>query len=165
MWSTPQVFLRFFFPILSFVLFLFFHHICRDLSATALVAENAGLTFFGSGYTILLYGDIGAGKTTFARHFISAFLDEENASVSSPTFTLDTTYVHPLSGVKLHHMDLYRIEKEEELNVLNLPKIYENATSLIEWPDRLHNTKYMPESYVVVHLLRGSENEVCGYDH
>ena len=123
-----------------------------NLLSTALIAQCAGDTFFGAGFTILLYGDIGTGKTTFARNFIGSYLEEDQPQVSSPTFTLDTTYIHPTTGLEMHHMDLYRIQNEGELEVLNLPHIFENSMSLVEWPSRLHNTKYFPKSYVAIHM-------------
>lgn len=84
----------------------------------------------------LLHGDLGAGKTVFAKG-IAAGLDIDPAEVNSPTFTL----VNQHEGrMRLYHLDLYRIEGEaDELRELGLEEMLNesNAVVLIEWPERL----------------------------
>ncbi|HWS40174.1 MAG TPA: tRNA (adenosine(37)-N6)-threonylcarbamoyltransferase complex ATPase subunit type 1 TsaE [Arenimonas sp.] len=83
---------------------------------------------------IYLYGDLGAGKSTFARAFIHALGFE--GSIKSPTYTLLEAY--PLGDNKnAVHMDLYRISEPDEIDFLALDS-YENsaAVMLIEWPEK-----------------------------
>lgn len=84
----------------------------------------------------LLEGDLGAGKTVFAKG-IAAGLDIDPADVTSPTFTL----VNAHDGrMRLYHLDLYRLEGElEEIYSLGLDEMLseENAVVLIEWAERL----------------------------
>ena len=89
------------------------------------------------GDTLLLVGEIGAGKTFFARALIQARLRAAGMSedVPSPTFTLVQTYS---DGVhELWHADLYRLGSPDEIVELGLDEAFESAICLIEWPEKL----------------------------
>jgi len=84
---------------------------------------------------VLLYGDLGAGKTLFAKGLSEGFGVTDVNEVSSPTFTLINEY----SGrVKIYHIDLYRIEPGR-LEGLGLEEIFDdpNAAVIVEWAERL----------------------------
>jgi tRNA threonylcarbamoyladenosine biosynthesis protein TsaE len=84
---------------------------------------------------VLLYGDLGAGKTIFAKGLAEGFGVADTDEVSSPTFTLINQY----SGrVKIYHIDLYRIETGA-LDGLGLEEIFDDpgAAVIIEWAERL----------------------------
>jgi tRNA threonylcarbamoyladenosine biosynthesis protein TsaE len=84
---------------------------------------------------VLLYGDLGAGKTLFAKGLAEGFGVTDVNEVSSPTFTLINEY----SGrVKIYHIDLYRIETGK-LEGLGLEEIFDdpNAAVIVEWAERL----------------------------
>lgn len=84
---------------------------------------------------ILLYGDLGAGKTLFAKGLADGFGVTDVDEVCSPTFTLINHYA---GRVKIYHIDLYRIETGA-LDGLGLEEIFDdpNAVVIIEWADRL----------------------------
>ena len=84
---------------------------------------------------ILLYGDLGAGKTVFAKGLAEGFGVTNVDEVSSPTFTLINQYE---GRVKIYHIDLYRIETGA-LDGLGLEEIFDdpNAAVIVEWADRL----------------------------
>jgi tRNA threonylcarbamoyl adenosine modification protein YjeE len=86
------------------------------------------------GDVITLSGDLGAGKTTFARALIRHLAGDETIEVPSPTFTLVQTYELP--RFPLIHADLYRVNSVAELAELGFDDVPDGAVVLIEWPDR-----------------------------
>ncbi len=86
------------------------------------------------GDTVLLTGDVGAGKTHFARALIQSLLDTPE-DVPSPTFTL--VQVYDGANCEIWHADLYRLGDPSEVDELGLIDAFDDAICLIEWPDRL----------------------------
>lgn len=116
-------------------------HNVKSLSGTARLAERFAKSLKG-GEIILLNGDLGAGKTTFAKSLLKSLGVKE--AVTSPTFTIMKRY----EGEKfsLNHFDLYRIESTEELEELGFDEYLSepNAISIVEWNkfERLSGTVY-----------------------
>jgi len=86
------------------------------------------------GDIIALSGELGAGKTTFARGFVRA-LTGKDEDVPSPTFTLVQTYDTPKG--EIWHCDLYRLAKPDDALELGLEDAFGSGICLIEWPERL----------------------------
>ena len=88
---------------------------------------------------IFLIGEIGVGKTTFARYLIND-LQEKNGEkiteVLSPTFNL--LYEYDLKGIKIMHYDLYRIRDEKELKQLGIFLDNQDTIKIIEWPQLIN---------------------------
>jgi tRNA threonylcarbamoyladenosine biosynthesis protein TsaE len=85
-----------------------------------------------AGWTLLLSGELGAGKSTFARAVICAA--GHGGPVPSPTYTLVEPYILPRATI--YHIDLYRISCEEELRYLGWHEC-DDGFRLVEWPDRV----------------------------
>ena len=104
------------------------------LDEAALVERAQQLAPVAShGLVVHLHGDLGAGKTTFARALLHALGVGER--VKSPTYSLIESYA--LACNAAHHLDLYRLADPEEVEWLGLPDLADrDALILIEWPER-----------------------------
>lgn len=108
-----------------------------------------------AGDCLLLSGEVGAGKTSFARAFIQTLCPGEQEIVS-PTFTLVQTY--PLKGGgQLWHFDLYRLRHEDELLETGLEEALEMGITLIEWPDMARPV--LPASALDIQIEHGTTEE------
>ncbi|MEW6257160.1 MAG: tRNA (adenosine(37)-N6)-threonylcarbamoyltransferase complex ATPase subunit type 1 TsaE [Pseudomonadota bacterium] len=104
-----------------------------DLAQTHLLAE-ALTPWLAAGDTLALSGDLGAGKTEFARALIRALAGDPDTEVPSPTFSLLLPYDLPRGRVV--HADLYRVEDPEELEEIGWQDAIEDAVLIVEWPER-----------------------------
>jgi tRNA threonylcarbamoyl adenosine modification protein YjeE len=107
--------------------------ILPDETATAVLAAHLA-ALAEPGDVIALRGDLGAGKTTFARAFIRARGAGEE-EVPSPTFTL--VQIYEAGAAATWHFDLYRLTAADEAWELGIEEAFASGISLIEWPDRL----------------------------
>lgn len=97
---------------------------------------------------ILLFGDVGAGKTTFTTGFLKELLSDSQ-SILSPTYS----YMNHYQGlIPVYHFDLYRIEEESELFELGLMEYLSNQQTLriVEWPEKAPFLEEMAD--IVIHL-------------
>ena len=116
-----------------------------DVTDTEAVASRLGARVAG-GTVILLYGDLGAGKTAFVRG-LAAGLGVDPDEVSSPTFTLVQEYRGRLA---LQHVDLYRLHPGAEVEELGLDEFVARGDVVaVEWADRLVD---LPPDAVMVTL-------------
>jgi tRNA threonylcarbamoyl adenosine modification protein YjeE len=114
----------------------------RETSFTVALDNEQATTRFAAeianalepGNMVTLSGDLGAGKTTFARALIRFLAGDASIPVPSPTFTLMQSY--DLPRFPLVHADLYRLSGADELTELGLDDLADGAVVLMEWPDR-----------------------------
>lgn len=107
-----------------------------DAAATDALAR-ALASRLGPGDTVLLQGQLGAGKSHFARALIRTRLGPlgDDVEIPSPTYTLVQSYDAP--GGEIWHADLYRLSDPQEIVELGLDLAMDEAICLIEWPDRI----------------------------
>ena len=129
-----------------------------------LTLDLPGLEKFGeklaqnldNGNILCLFGDLGSGKTTFARSVIRSIYKKQNSeapqSIKSPSFPILITY--EVNNIEIYHYDLYRISNTSELFELNIFENLENSITLIEWPEiilkELKNKKYFSVKFDII---------------
>ena len=108
-----------------------------------------------AGDVLLLYGDLGAGKTAFVRGLAEG-LGIPRDEVSSPTFTLIQEYRG--GRLPLFHVDLYRIDDPREFDELGVDEIAEDGVLAIEWAEKLP-ARLKPSGYLNVGITHGDGNQ------
>lgn len=126
-------------------------YISNSLDDTKKIATDFGKTL-KSGATILLNGDLGAGKTTFTQFLLQSLGVED--VVTSPTFAILKTYQ---GKFKFNHFDVYRITTEEAIEA-GFEEILSDKDSIniIEWSENI--SPLIPENPITVNIKFVSEN-------
>jgi tRNA threonylcarbamoyladenosine biosynthesis protein TsaE len=102
---------------------------------------------------VLLVGNLGAGKTTIAKGIVNGLGAAEPEDVSSPTFTL----IHEYGEGRVFHIDLYRLDRAEQVATLGLDEIFDReAVVLIEWGERF--PELMPKDRYEIRLTTTAED-------
>jgi tRNA threonylcarbamoyladenosine biosynthesis protein TsaE len=120
-----------------------------EAATAALAARISALAEVGD--VIALKGDLGSGKTSFARSFIRARGGAEE--VPSPTFTL--VQIYEVGQAAIWHFDLYRLKSPEEAWELGIEDAFSEGISLIEWPERLDSL--LPRRRLEIEFLFGDQ--------
>jgi tRNA threonylcarbamoyladenosine biosynthesis protein TsaE len=115
----------------------------RSSEETKKIGFNLG-KLLKAGNTVCLYGELGAGKTTFVKGVASA-LGISERDVASASFTIVVEYN---TAVPLYHIDLYRLEENSDVEETGaLEYIYGNGIALIEWAERLDS---IPDDFIKI---------------
>ena len=107
----------------------------KSLEATQNFSKNIS-QIISAGDIIFLYGEIGAGKTTFVRFFINSLESKngiKNSEVLSPTFNI--VYDYDVGNLKIHHYDLYRLKNYKDISQLGMFETSNDSIKIVEWPE------------------------------
>ena len=108
-------------------------NISKEIDTAALAKKFS--VILKKGDIVLLYGEIGVGKTTFIKYLINYFQKKnqsEITEVTSPTFNLINEYV--IKDTTFNHFDLFRLKNKKEIKNIGLFENLKNSITLIEWP-------------------------------
>ncbi len=130
-----------------------FSLILPDERATARFAADIGCAL-EPGDLVTLSGDLGAGKTAFARALIRYLANDDTVEVPSPSFTLLQSYELP--RFPLVHADLFRLAGSAELSELGFDDVPENAVVLVEWADRAAGL-LPPDRFDITFMLKPAQ--------
>jgi tRNA threonylcarbamoyladenosine biosynthesis protein TsaE len=89
-----------------------------------------------AGDIICLSGQLGAGKTSFARGLLHGLGWSDSAEVASPTYNLVLEYLPPEVRLPVAHIDLYRLDDAEAVRGLGLDDMMDDHLLIVEWPER-----------------------------
>lgn len=117
------------------------------------------LEAMGHRRVVLLYGDLGAGKTTLVAALVKSLGSPD--TVSSPTFAIVHDYLLPDGGGVVHHLDAYRIENLDEAWEAGLEEILESGHwTFVEWPDVLASWLPARRAEIYLRILPDSSREI-----
>ena len=109
--------------------------------------------FLKNGDTVVLTGELGAGKTKFTEGFLSYYnLQDE---ISSPTFNIVNEYKTPFSTI--YHFDVYRLFDVDEFYAIGGEEYFDKGICLIEWGEQIEDA--LPLEYIKITLKKNDENE------
>ena len=108
-----------------------------DITSEKLTKELAKefTRYLKGGEFVFLYGEMGVGKTTFVKYFINEYQKINNLTqteITSPTFSLLNEY--QVKDIRIKHYDLFRINRKEDINNLDIFEKDNKLITLIEWP-------------------------------
>ena len=146
-----------------------FNQYCRQEADTTALAQKLASSLSHlfeadqrAHLNISLEGDLGAGKTTFARHLIQALGYE--GRVKSPTYTLCEPYPIQINSsnpstatnITAHHFDLYRMRDPLEWQEAGFAEHFDQpGFCLVEWPEKADGT--LPDFDIAIHLIAGDD--------
>jgi tRNA threonylcarbamoyladenosine biosynthesis protein TsaE len=123
-----------------------FEFISRSPEQTKRIGARLG-SQLTKGDVICLFGELGAGKTTFVQGLVQGWGSSD--MVTSPTFVLINQYRRP-DGGEIHHLDAYRLRDEGETEVLDLDGLIDQGILLVEWPERIE--KALPDENLLIEM-------------
>ena len=134
----------------------------HNLGELKLLAKKINKLLKKFNFPIFLNGEIGAGKTTFAKILIK-LLNTKIVNVGSPTFNIANTYEYN-NNINIWHFDLYRIIDENELAIFDMPDILNNQIAIIEWANKFSSLiDYNPNTLIIEIIVKNKIREFNFY--
>ena len=140
-----------------------------DITSEKLTKELAKefTKYLKGGEFVFLYGEMGVGKTTFVKYFINEYQKINNLTqteITSPTFSLLNEY--QVKGIRIKHYDLFRINRKEDINNLDIFEKDNKLITLIEWPQLIaekKNIKFITLTFNYLNQLNGETFDYVFY--
>ena len=107
--------------------------------------------------TLALYGNLGMGKSVFARALIRALTQDTTLEVPSPTFTLVQTY--DCAKTQISHFDCYRLEDPEEIYEIGYEDALADGICIIEWPERIESLLPVPRLDIIFKAIENNPKQ------
>jgi tRNA threonylcarbamoyladenosine biosynthesis protein TsaE len=134
-----------------------------DLDEAALLRTAGQLArHLRIGDMICLSGALGAGKTTFARGLLYGLGLPRMQEVTSPTYTLVNIYAPPEVTLPVAHIDLYRLDRLEQVQGLGLDDMLEDHLLIVEWPERWGED--LPADHLHLRLLGNGDTRTLAFE-
>lgn len=131
--------------------------ISHSVEETLKIARNFALDL-KMGDQIALTGELGSGKTHFAKGIITALTDQTQEAITSPTFTLIEEYP---GKIPIYHLDLYRLNHAKELQELDQDILFgSSGITLIEWAERFPEIVNQCRYQVCIDKLSARERQI-----
>ena len=109
--------------------------------------------------TLALYGDLGAGKTTFMQGLVRGLQGTEE-DVHSPTFVY--LHLYQTATIPVFHFDLYRLSQESDFLALGFNEYFEKeGITAIEWPERIQNL--LPPTTISLYFSHQNQKRLIRY--
>ena len=129
-----------------------FNVISNSTLETINIAKNLA-KFLNPGDTVVLTGELGAGKTKFTEGFLSYYNLEDE--ISSPTFTIVNEYKSPLSTI--YHFDVYRLADIDEFYAIGGEEYFDKGICLIEWGEQIEDA--LPLEHIKITFNKDEQND------
>ena len=107
------------------------------------------------GNTVVLTGELGAGKTKFTEGFLSYYNLEDE--ISSPTFNIVNEYQTPFSTI--YHFDVYRLADIDEFYAIGGEEYFDKGICLIEWGEQIEDA--LPLEYIKIYFEKNNLDDNC----
>ena len=130
-----------------------FRYVSKSVEDTKKLGKNLA-NYLNKGDVIILNGDLGAGKNALVTGFMS-FYGLEN-DVSSPTFTIVNEHVIN-NDLTIYHLDVYRLEDEDEFYAIGGEEYFEKGISFIEWGENIKSA--LPKEYLEIKIEKDELEE------
>lgn len=133
------------------------HFKTRSEAGTLAIAQNIYELMLPTPRLVILTGDLGAGKTTLVKGIAQAMSAATPDEITSPTFTLVHEYVGPKK--RLYHLDLYRLESDQQLPTLGIEEMEQqpDALVLVEWGEKFPSLVQRAQGQIIITHLEGDE--------
>ncbi len=146
----------------DFVINKFYSFDEKDTEINARALGNQLMRTKNQNFMIILKGEVGAGKTLWARSFIRHLMNDQSLDVLSPTYPLLQIYESPFGDI--YHYDLYRLEadevSEQSMQNLSWDEARQSFICLVEWAEKLPPNLYKPSILVSINLISESERSI-----